>query len=45
MARGMKLKKAKARLDAQIAAYEKTCKEDQKGGRGYHRPGSLNGRK
>ena len=44
MARGVKAKKALARLKVRIADYEKTCKEAN-GGRGYNRPGSMNGRK
>ena len=45
MARGVKGRKAKARLNGRIAAYEKACKDDPNGGRGYHCPGSMNGHK
>lgn len=45
MARGMKAKKAQAHLAIRIAAYEKTVKSDMNGGRGYHKPGSMNGHK
>jgi len=45
MGRGMKRSKAEKNLKFRIAAWEKTCQSSPDGGKGCHKPGSMNGHK
>lgn len=43
--RGQSRDKAEKKLEGRVKAYEETCRTDSAGGKGFTKPGSMNGRK